>query len=351
MHHIISDGWSIGVFVRELATLYAAFSEGEASPLGELPLQYADYAVWQKEWLRGEALERQLAYWSQKLEGAPPVLELPTDRPRPPLQTFKGATLALELPRSLSEAAKELSSREEVTLFMTLLATFKVLLHYHSGAKDLIVGMDVANRNRVESEGLIGFFVNQLVLRTKLEGELSFREFLRRVREVTLGAYEHQDLPFDKLVEVLRPERDLSRNPLFQVMFGLLNAPMPPLETAGLSMSLVEFDNETSVFDVSLYLTDTERGMTGALRYNTDLFDSSTMARLARHFEMLVGKVTADPAVTVNELVNTLAEADRKERLSKQDEFKATRQRMLKSMNIKPMAVTNLHKKDVEAEL
>jgi amino acid adenylation domain-containing protein len=351
MHHIISDGWSIGVFVRELASLYAAFSESEASPLEELQLQYADYAVWQKEWLRGEMLERQLAYWSQQLEGAPPLLELPADRPRPPLQTFKGATYTLELPRSLSEAAKELSSREEVTLFMTLLATFKVLLHYHSGAKDLVVGMDVANRNRVESEGLIGFFVNQLVLRTKLEGELSFREFLRRVREVTLGAYEHQDLPFDKLVEVLRPERDLSRNPLFQVMFGLLNAPLPPLETAGLSMSLVEFDNETSVFDLSLYLTDTERGMTGALRYNTDLFDSSTVARLARHFEMLVGKVTSDPAAAINELVGALAEADREERSSRQDEFKATRQRMLKSMSLKPLTVTNLHKKDVEAEL
>jgi non-ribosomal peptide synthetase component F len=234
---------------------------------------------------------------------------------------------------------------------MTLLATFNVLLHYHSGATDLIVGMDVANRNRVESEGLIGFFVNQLVLRTQLAGELSFIELLARVREVTLSAYQHQDLPFDKLVEVLRPERDLSRNPIFQVMFGLFNAPMPTLETAGLSMSLVEFDNETSVFDLSLYLTETERGMTGALRYNTDIFDSSTMTQLARHFELLVAKVTANPAVTVGELVQTLAAADREEHSSKQNEFNAIRQRMLKSMSLKPLTVTNQVLKDVEVEL
>ena len=333
MHHIISDGWSIGIFVRELVSLYTAYSKGKQSPLDELPFQYADYAVWEKEWLQGEVLDRQLAYWKEQLDGAPPVLEFPTDRPRPSLQTFKGATHTLEIERDLREAVKDLSREEGATLFMTLLAIFKILLHYHSGASDVVVGTDVANRNRVESEGLIGFFVNQLVLRTTLRRELSFRELLGRVRQVTLSAYEHQDLPFDKLVEVLRPERDLSRNPLFQIMFGLLNPHEPPLETVNLSMSLVEFDNETSVFDLSLYLMDAESGITGWLRYNTDLFDSSSMDRLARHFTTLTQKVTADPAATVSELTGTLAEADRKERASRQDQFMAARQRILKSMS------------------
>ena len=228
MHHIASDGWSMGVLFKELAALYEALSAGKPSPLPPLPLQYADYAHWQRQWLQGAVLEEQIGYWKRQLAGAPSVLELPADRPRPAVQGFQGATQTKLLASGLVNGLKDLSRQEGVTLFMTLLAAFNVLLFRYTGREDVVVGTPTANRHRVEMDSLIGFFVNTLVLRTDLSGDPGFKQLLGRVREVAVGAFAHQDLPFDKLVEALQPKRDLSHSPLFQVMFVLQNAPMPP---------------------------------------------------------------------------------------------------------------------------
>ncbi|WP_445299506.1 amino acid adenylation domain-containing protein [Microcoleus sp. B3-A4] len=295
MHHIVSDGWSLGVFMRELTALYEAFSTEKSSSLPELPIQYADFGVWQNEWLVGEVLEVQLNYWKRHLGGQLPVLELPTDRPRPPVQTYRGARQSLELPKKSSDALKALSQQEGVTLFMTLLAVFQILLYRYTGQEDVIVGSPIANRNRVEIEGLIGFFVNTLVLPTELSGEPSFRELLGRVREVALGAYAHQDLPFEKLVEELQLERDLSRNPLFQVMFVLQNAPISALEFRGLSLTPLEVHNGTAKFDLTLELEESAEGIRGWFEYNTDLFDTLTITRMANHFQTLVEGIVANP--------------------------------------------------------
>ncbi|RYZ33547.1 MAG: non-ribosomal peptide synthetase, partial [Myxococcaceae bacterium] len=225
MHHIVSDGWSMGVLVREVVALYAAYAQGQSSPLPELPVQYADYAVWQREWLKDEVLEAQLAWWKQQLQGAPRALELPTDKPRPAVQTYRGDTRPLHWPKALWESVKGLAQRENATPFMVLLAAFQTVLGKYAGQDDVSVGSAIANRTRAETEGLIGFFVNTLVLRAKLTPEQSFRRLLAQVRETTLGAYAHQEVPFERLVEELQPERDLSRGPLFQVMFVLQNAP------------------------------------------------------------------------------------------------------------------------------
>ena len=225
MHHIASDGWSTGILYRELATLYEAFSTGKPSPLPELPIQYAAFAQWQREWLQGEVLESQLSYWKQQLGDNLPVLGLPTDRPRPAVQTYRGARQSLALPKTLSDSLQALSRQERSTMFMPLLAAFQALLHRYTGQEDIVVGSPVAGRSRVETEGLIGFFVNTLVLRTDLSGEPTFRDLLGRVREVALAAYDHWDLPFEKLVEELNPDRNLSYTPLFQVVFAFQNAP------------------------------------------------------------------------------------------------------------------------------
>ncbi|MEG4111235.1 MULTISPECIES: amino acid adenylation domain-containing protein [unclassified Microcoleus] len=295
MHHIVSDGWSLGVFMGELTALYEAFSTEKSSPLPELPIQYADFAAWQNEWLVGEVLEVQLNYWKRHLGGQLPVLDLPTDRPRPPVQTYRGARQSLELPKKSSDALKALSQQEGVTLFMTLLAVFQILLYRYTGQEDVIVGSPIANRNRVEVEGLIGFFVNTLVLRTELSGEPSFRELLGRVREVALGAYAHQDLPFEKLVEELQLERDLSRNPLFQVMFVLQNAPISALEFRGLSLTPLEVHNGTAKFDLTLELEESAEGIRGWFEYNTDLFDTLTITRMTNHFQTLVEGIVDNP--------------------------------------------------------
>ena len=295
MHHIVSDGWSLGVFMRELTALYEAFSTEKSSSLPELPIQYADFAAWQNEWLVGEVLEVQLNYWKRHLGGQVPVLDLPTDRPRPPVQTYRGARQSLELPKKSSDALKALSQQEGVTLFMTLLAVFQILLYRYTGQEDVIVGSPIANRNRVEVEGLIGFFVNTLVLRTELSGDPSFRELLGRVREVALGAYAHQHLPFEKLVEELQVERDLSRNPLFQVMFVLQNAPISALEFRGLSLTPLEVHNGTAKLDLILELEESAEGIRGWFEYNTDLFDTLTITRMTNHFQTLVEGIVANP--------------------------------------------------------
>ncbi|MBW4611021.1 MAG: amino acid adenylation domain-containing protein [Hassallia sp. WJT32-NPBG1] len=302
MHHIVSDGWSLGVLLRELAVLYDAFSHHKPVPLPPLSIQYADFAVWQREWLQGEVVSELLAYWKQQLSGNLPILQLPTDRPRPAVQTFRGARQAFLLPKSLSEQIKNLSQQEGVTLFMTLLTAFKILLYRYTGQEDILVGSPVANRNQAEIENLIGFFINTLVLRTDLGGNPTFRELLGQVREMVLEAYNHQDLPFEKLVENLRPERDSSHTPLFQVMFALQNAPMPILEFSGLKLSPLEIDSGTAKFDLTLDISETANGIQGCWEYNTDLFDSSTIQRMAGHFQTLLEGIVAQPDQSLSDL-------------------------------------------------
>ena len=295
MHHIVTDGWSTGIFVRELAALYGAFSRGAPSPLAELPLRYADYARWQREWLRGEALETQLSYWRRRLAGSPPVLNLPVDRPRPEVPEFRPGAHRLSLSRERVEPLRVLAQREGSSLFMVLLAGFQALLARWSGQEDVAVGTPVAGRTRAEVEGLIGLFVNTLVLRTDVSGAPTFRELVARVREGALGAYAHQEVPFEKLVEELNPVRDLRYSPLFQVMFVLQNAPRTRLELPGLTLAGLAVLHGSSKFDLTLSLEETETGLEGVLSYNACLFDAETVARMATELEALLGAVVARP--------------------------------------------------------
>lgn len=294
-HHIVHDLWSRGILFRELVILYKSFSRENLSPLPELPLQYADFAVWQRQWLQGEVLEAQLAYWKQQLKGAPALLELPTDRPRPAVQTNQGASQVLVLSESLTEALKALSRQENATLFMLLLAAFKTLLYRYTGQDDIVVGTTISGRNRAEIEELVGFFVNTLVMRTDISGNPSFREILGKVREVALGAYANQDLPFEQLVEKLQPERNLSHTPLFQVMFQLQNTPTPTLELPELTFNILKFNGETTKFDLALAMIESEEGLRANLTYNVDLFDGPTIARMLRHFQTLLEGIVVDP--------------------------------------------------------
>jgi amino acid adenylation domain-containing protein len=316
MHHIVSDGWSLGVLVKEIGTLYQAYAQGASSPLPELPVQYADYAVWQREYLQGEVLEQQLSYWRAQLAGAAPVLELPTDRPRPQYQTFNGSVLSLGLPVELSDNLMVLSRREGATLFMTLLAAFDVLLWRYTGQTDLSVGTPIAGRNHAEVEGLIGFFINTLVLRVQMDGRESFRELLGRVREATLGAFGHQDVPFERLVEELQPDRDLSHTPLFQVGFVLQNVPHEQMELQGLSLSPESSDNQTSKYDLTLRMYEMDPGLSASVEYNSDLFERSTMTRLLDHFQTLLESISANPDLQISKL-NWLPETERREILKK----------------------------------
>jgi non-ribosomal peptide synthetase component F len=287
MHHIVSDAWSIGVLMRELTVLYEAFCAGKPSPLPELGIQYADFAYWERQWLQGEVLEANVTYWKQQLAGVPPVLELPTDRPRPAFQTFRGSTQFFELSSNLTQRLKRLSQQQGVTLFMTLLAAFQTLMYRYTNQEDICVGSPIANRTRREIEPLIGFFVNTLVLRTQLSGNPSFQELLGRVRQVALDAYAHQELPFEMLVEQLQPERSLSYTPLFQVMFSLENAPMESVALSGLTIEPLEIAIDIAKFDLTLSMEETERRLKGRLEYNTDLFDAATIARTIGHFHKL----------------------------------------------------------------
>jgi surfactin family lipopeptide synthetase A len=314
MHHIISDGWSMGVLVRNMLTLYESFSAERASPLPELPIQYADFALWQREWLRGEVLETQLAYWRHQLAGAPAVLELPTDMPRQALQTFHGDRQPFILPQSLADALRTLNRREGATMFMTLLAVFKTLLYRYSRQEDILIGVPVAGRQQGMTEELIGFFVNTLVLRTNLSGEPTFVELLRRVRAVALDAYTHQDVPFEKLVEELKPERNLSHQPLFQVMFVFQEGTQPVSEVAGLRIEQLEVDTGSARFDLLLSLVETEHGVTGHLEYNTDLFPADFITRLLGHFRKLIENVVAHPEMSILELP-ILRESERQQLL------------------------------------
>ena len=309
MHHIIFDGWSMGVLFRELSELYQAYGLGKPSPLPELAVQYADYSIWQRQWLQGEELDRQLSYWRKQLDGISP-LQLPTDRVRPPVQSYQGSSQALDISVQLSEAIKSLSQRENVTLFMTLLAAFQLLLSRYCGQDDIAVGTPIAGRTRQEIERLIGFFVNTLVLRADLSANPTFTELLRQVRETTLDAYTHQDLPFEKLVEELHPERTPSYSPLFQVMFAFQNNADQPLKLEGLTIQPIRTASGVAKFDLTLTLSEKNGTLGGSLNYNTDLFDASTIERMLGHFRNLLEGIVANPEQRIGELP-LLSEAEK----------------------------------------
>ena len=302
MHHIASDGWSMGVMFRELRALYAAFSEGKISPLPELPIQYADYAVWQRQRLRGELLENQLSYWRKQLEGAPERMELPIDRPRPAHQTYRGTMMHAELPGPLATALRKLSRAEGVTLFMTLLTAFQILLHRYTGLEDIVVGSAVAGRSRTEVEGLAGFFVNTLALRGDLSGNPTFQTLLHRTGETALAAFAHQDLPFEKLVEVLRPQRDMSHSPLFQVMLVLQNATTETAQLANLEVTSTLIPTDTSKFDLTLSVREVGTSLELDLEYSTDLFETATISRLLVHYRTLLEGIVAKPEKRISDL-------------------------------------------------
>ncbi|HEY0604426.1 MAG TPA: condensation domain-containing protein, partial [Herpetosiphonaceae bacterium] len=313
MHHLVADERSINIFVQELSELYEASTAGKPAILPDLPLQYVDYAVWQRDWFQGAALDAQMAYWKTQLADAPALLDLPTDRPRPATQTFRGGSQPLSLSRELTDALKTLSRRHETTLFMTTLAAFQVLLSRYSGQDDIVVGSPIISRTQTEAESLIGCFINTLVLRTNLSGDPSFRDVLSRVREATLGAYAHQDLPFEKLVEELQPERDLSRHPLFQIMFTLQHQAVTELTLPDLELSIDPVESATTKFDLTLMLVEGET-ISGTLEYNPDLFDATTIQRLIGHFERLLAASVADPEQRLSELV-FLGETERQQLL------------------------------------
>ena len=310
VHHIISDKISEDIFVRELATLYEAFSAGRPSPLPPLPVQYADYARWQREWLQGDVLQSQIGYWETALAGAPPAIELPTDMLRPPVQTFRGARLLREFSPELTAEIEAFSEREGCLLFMTILSAFKVVLFHLSGQSDLVVGTTISGRQRQEVADLIGFFVNTLVLRTDLSGDPTFRELMQRARETVLAAEEHQHLPFDKLVEEMRVERDPARHPVFQVIFNIQqHAGDAETELTGLSLSRFGAADTASVkFDITVFNLKTPDRLIYAFVYNTDLFKEKTVARMMDDYEAVLRRTVAHPEVRVSELLEMLSE-------------------------------------------
>ncbi|HEX3128839.1 MAG TPA: amino acid adenylation domain-containing protein [Thermoanaerobaculia bacterium] len=309
MHHIVSDGWSVGVLTAEMAALYRAFLDGRPSALPPLPVQYADFAVWQRQWLRGEVLEAQIAYWRERLQGVRTVLDLPTDHPRPPVQSFRGGHRPMRLPAPVPQALREVARDSGATLFMVLLAGLQAILHRYTGQEDILVGSPVANRTRSEVEGLIGFFVNALVLRGEFRSPapqgITFRELLGRVRTAALGAYAHQDLPFERLVDELKIERSLARNPVYQVVFTF-NTPAQPLELPGLVLSPLGAEGASAKVDLLLGITEPEIGrsdtLDGSWEYSADLFDPSTIDRLSDHMAILLGAAAGNPDRPLSEL-------------------------------------------------
>ena len=319
MHHIVSDGWSMNVLAHEAGVLYQAFSNELPSPLAELPIQYADFSRWQREQLSGAGLEEHLDYWRRHLEGELPLLELPADRPRPAVRSLAGSTCGIVLSKDLSERLRALSRSEHVTMFMLMLAAFKTLLYRYSGQSDIIIGTAVAGRERIETESLIGFFINMVAMRSDLSDNPSFREFLHRIKKVALGAYEHQEMPFDRLVDELHVSRSFSYSPIFQVLFDLRTAkqngePEKTTKSEGLKWNTLENEIHNAKFDLSLIMTDTGECVTGFVEYRTDLFDETTIKRLLGHFEILLESLVSDPGQRLLEL-QMLTETERQRTL------------------------------------
>jgi hypothetical protein len=332
MHHIVSDGWSMDILVREMTVLYTAFVAGEESPLPELPVQYADFALWQRRWLDGDVLAAQIDYWRRRLDGAPALLGLPLDRPRPPVASFSAAEHLQEIPEELAHAVRALGRRHGTTPFMTLLAAFQATLHAATGVTDLVIGTDVANRNRAETEGLIGFFIDQLVLRTDLSGDPTFAELLARVRQTALAAYAYQDLPFDRLVEALRPERSLSHHPVFQVKLILQNTPRSALALpAGLTVTPQKGEVVPAREDLLLDAVETGQGIAITWKYNRELFLPETVARLAEQLAHGLRRAVERPEVRLSELGAAYANASRAARARETAEYDRLLGQKLKS--------------------
>jgi amino acid adenylation domain-containing protein len=302
MHHISFDGWSRSIWMREMARLYEGLKQGKPADLPELPIQYADYAVWQREQLQGERLAAELQFWRTELEGAPATLELPTDRPRPAVQRYSGTSKTVRWGDELNTGLRELGRSEGATLFMTLLAGFQILLGRYSGQQDIVVGTPMANRNRAELEGLIGYFANTVVMRTKLDGDPTFRELLRQVKRRALAAYAHQEMPFEKLVEELHPERSLSHNPIFQVMFSLRNAPQAEMNFSDLALEYVGGAADKAKFDLSFFLVEEGSNLACRVEYDTDLFDGDRIERMLGHYKVLLGAAARDPEQRIGQL-------------------------------------------------
>ncbi|MGZ4165066.1 MAG: condensation domain-containing protein, partial [Tumebacillaceae bacterium] len=302
-HHIANDGWSTGVFYSELKALYEAYLAGAASPLPELPVQYADFAEWQRNWMQGDVLETQLAYWKQQLSGDLPILKVQSDRPRPAKSVCQGATLAMEVPHSLAKQLHQLSQRMGTSLYMPMLAAYQTLMYRYSGQEDFLIGSPIANRNHREIEGLIGFFVNMLTLRADLSGNPTFEELIQRVQQVALDAFAHQDLPFEKLVEELQPDRDLSQSPLFNAVFALQNAPRELWESNGLRLESVPIETEQTVFDLTLQATEEGETLTLEAFYNAEMYNRDTIERMLQHFERVLQGMVDDPSLPIDDVV------------------------------------------------
>ena len=335
-HHIICDYWSGRVFIRELTVLYKAFSENKPSPLPELPIQYADYAVWQRQYLQGEVLAAQVAYWKQQLGSNLPVLQLPTSRPRSAVKTNRSASCNFVIPSPLFQKIAALNRQENVTPFMTLLSTLNILLQRYTNQDDIVVGTDVTNQNRAELDSLIGFFVNILVLRVDLSGNPKFRELLKQVRQVALGAYSHQDLPFEQLVKELQPNRQSTHTPLFQVLFVFQNALQSSSEQLGLKVSELPVKKEFARFDLTLFLTETEGGILGEWQYNADLFEALTISRMSNHFLTLLDSIVKQPDARINNL-EMLTETEREQKTMKSQQQKEQKRQKFKK--VKPKVV------------
>jgi len=325
MHHIISDAWSAGIFLQEMAALYEAFSSGSASPLAELKVQYADYAAQERAWLQGEVLEKQLAFWRERLKGVPPVLELPLDHERPKSRTFTGGCEMLHIPAEKLNAAKELARREGVTLFMTLMTIYQLLLSKYSGEEQIVVGTDLANRTMPETEGMIGFFINLLAVRTDLSGNPTFRELLGRVREGMLESYAHQEVPFPKIVQDIQPERSATHNPIVQVLFVMQNVPRAKRELAGLRVEPFEVPVTTSKFDMAVFVGERPEGLVGYWVYSTELFEPATIQRMLHHFTNLLESAVAQPDARLSALTmlspEELAQQEAEKKQRKQSQF------------------------------
>jgi amino acid adenylation domain-containing protein len=337
MHHIISDGWSMGVLVREVAELYGSYKRCDRPGLNELRIQYADYAAWQSEWMKTEAFERELSYWKRQLATAPPLLKLPTDRLRPEVQTFNGAGHKMFIPAEVADALKSLSRQQGATLFMALMAAFDILIHYHTRENDIVVGTDIAGRTAQDTEGIIGLFVNHLAIRSRLSPGLSFAGLLGQVRDVTLDAYAHQQAPIEKVAEALARWRSLKHSPIFQVKLVLQNTPTESLELPDLDLSLMDLETRSAKLDLTLLMVEEAGRLGGVFEYNTDLFNPSTVARMARHYEFILSQVVATPDASLDEIEERLDESDRRQKmLGKEREGSSLK----KFKRVKPVAVT-----------